>query len=136
MQGGGVLFSNETMSRIEQYYYHPGSIPVDVPSPTNPTRWGNFWECTSNANTNFFKEFFKPQINQMHNISVQGGSERSTYMMSVGYTRDEGKLRLWDDNYARYNVTSKITSDVTKWLTVGMNIRYAREKNSSSFFLI
>ena len=126
--GGGILFDDETMSRIEQYYYHPGSIPVTVPKLKNPNAWSDWGDRRSNANTDFFKEFFKTQMNQTHNLSVTGGSENSTYMMSMGYTRNEGKLNFFDDKYSRYNVAAKLTSDVTKWLRLGMNIRYAREK--------
>lgn len=90
--------------------------------------WADWGDGRGNANDDWYKAMFKPQINQMHNLSVQGGSELTTYMMSLGYTKDEGKLRYYNDNYDRINANAKISTDVTNWLTVGMNLRYAKEK--------
>jgi TonB-linked SusC/RagA family outer membrane protein len=70
-------------------------------------------------------------MNQVHNLSVQGGSNNSSYLMSFGYTRDEGKLRYYDDNYQRYNIATKLSSDVTKWFTLSANVRFSRERTNT-----
>lgn len=128
--GGGGVIDLETMERIEKYYYDPNSIPNNVPQLGNPERWSDWGDGRSNANENWAKAMFKDnQLNQSHNLSVTGGSELSTYMMSLGYLRDEGKLRYYDDQYERFNAAVKVSTDVTKWLTVGINARYAKEKN-------
>lgn len=128
--GGGGVIDLETMERIEKYYNNPGSIPNNVPQLDNPDRWSDWGDGRSNANEDWAKAMFKSnQLNQSHNISIQGGSQSSTYMMSLGYLNDGGKLRYYDDYYQRYNAMAKINTDITKWLTVGMNVRYAREKS-------
>jgi TonB-linked SusC/RagA family outer membrane protein len=127
--GGGGVIDLETMERIEQYYYHPGSIPNDVPRLDDPTRWSDWDEGRCNANEDWPNAMFlKNQLNQIHNISIQGGSNSSAYLMSFGYLRDEGKLRHYDDNGQRYNFAAKLSSDVTKWLTFTANIRYVKER--------
>ena len=129
--GGGGVIDMETMDRIEQYYHNPGSIPNNVPQLNNPDRWSDWGDGRSNANEDWAKAMFKNnQLNQSHTIAIQGGGQSSTYMMSLGYLKDGGKLRYYDDNYQRYNATAKINTDVASWLTVGMNIRYAHEKNT------
>lgn len=131
-EGGGGVIDLETMERIEQYYYDPTSIPNNVPQINNPERWSDWGDGRSNANEDWQKAMFKNnQLNQSHNISIRGGSQKSTYVMSLGYLKDEGKLRYYDDQYQRYNALAKITSDVTDWLTVGLNVRYAHEKSIS-----
>lgn len=131
-EGGGGVIDLETMERIEQYYYDPTSIPNNVPQINNPERWSDWGDGRSNANEDWQKAMFKNnQLNQSHNISIRGGSQKATYVMSLGYLKDEGKLRYYDDQYQRYNALAKITSDVTDWLTVGLNVRYAHEKNIS-----
>ena len=100
--GGSGIIDLETMERIEKYYYDPTSIPNNVPQRDNPDR-----------------------------CSIRGGSDKTTYVMSLGYLKDEGKLRYYDDHYQRYNALAKITTDVTKWLTVGLNVRYSHEKSVS-----
>lgn len=127
-EGGTGIFTEETLQRIEQYYNDPNSIPNTVPQAGNPTRWANWGDGQCNANEDWFKELFKTQVNQMHNIELSGGNSSTNYQMSIGFLRDEGKLRLYDDNYTKYNATFKIFTDVTKWLTVGMNMRYVKEK--------
>jgi TonB-linked SusC/RagA family outer membrane protein len=127
--GGSGIIDLETLERIEQYYYNPGSIPSTVPRLDIPTSWSDWNEGRCNANEDWPHAMFaNNQLNQVHNLSVTGGSNNSAYMMSFGYTRDEGKLRYYDDNYQRYNVAAKLTSDVTRWLTFTANIRYARER--------
>jgi TonB-linked SusC/RagA family outer membrane protein len=126
--GGSGVIDLETLERIEQYYYNPGSIPNNVPRLTDPTNWSDWNEGRCNANEDWPNAMFRSnQLNQIHNLSITGGSASSAYMMSLGYTRDEGKLRYYDDNYQRYNAAAKLTSDVTKWLTFTANIRYAKE---------
>lgn len=128
--GGGGVIDLETMERIEKYYNDPTSIPNNVPQLTDPERWSDWGDGRSNANEDWAKAMFKDnQLNQSHNISVKGGSELSTYMLSLGFLEDEGKLRYYDDYYNRINAAAKISSDVTKWLTVGLSVRYAKEKN-------
>jgi TonB-linked SusC/RagA family outer membrane protein len=130
--GGSGVIDSETLERIEQYYYHPGSIPNNVPLLENPSRWADWGDGRSNANEDWGNAMFKKnQLNQIHNISVQGGSTLSAYTVSLGYVRDEGKLRYYDDNYQRYNIATKLSSDVTKWLTLTTNLRYAKERTDT-----
>lgn len=126
--GGAGIIDLETIGRIEQYYNHPGSIPKSVPQLVNPDLWSDWDEGRANANEDWYKAMFKSKLSQMHNVSVKGGSELTTFMISLGYTGDKGKLRYYDDYYDRINANVKISTDVTKWLTVGMNVRYAKEK--------
>lgn len=128
--GGGGVIDQETMDRIEQYYKDPNSIPNNVPQLSNPDRWSDWGDGRSNANEDWANAMFKSnQLNQTHTLAIKGGSELTTYMMSLGYLKDGGKLRYYDDYYDRFNIAAKINTDVTKWLTIGMSIRYAKEKN-------
>ncbi|MDR2470032.1 MAG: TonB-dependent receptor [Tannerella sp.] len=54
---------------------------------------------------------------QMHNLSVRGRSELSSYFMSVGLT-DQQNLMLNDD-YLRYNLRLNLDMRITPWLKVG-----------------
>ena len=63
--------------------------------------------------------FKKNAFEQMHNVSISGGSEKTTYNGSLGYTKQNG---LTDEiNYSRFNARMNLTSDINKYLTVGMN---------------
>ena len=130
--GGGGVIDLETMERIEKYYNDPTSIPSNVPNAEDPKRYADWGDGRSNANEDWAKAMFlKWNMSQTHNISVQGGSERSSYMMSAGYQNIGGKLRYYDDKYERFNVATRVSSDVTNWLTIGANIRYTKDKNDT-----
>ena len=56
---------------------------------------------------------------QSHNLSISGGSDKTNYFMSGGYTNEKGLIR--NDDYARYTVRINLDTEVTKWLTLGAN---------------
>lgn len=56
---------------------------------------------------------------QSHNLSLSGGSDKTNYFMSGGYTKEKGLIK--NDDYARYTVRINLDTEVTKWLTLGAN---------------
>lgn len=68
---------------------------------------------------------------QMHNLSVNGGTARTAYRFSFGYTDQNGVLVSDKDRYTRMNISSYLSSDVTKWLTAQLTINYAKGKTSA-----
>ncbi|MGF7230971.1 TonB-dependent receptor [Arachidicoccus sp.] len=63
---------------------------------------------------------------QMHNFSVSGGSDKTTYRLSLGLTNENGILvpRANQDNFKRYNIKSDVSSDVTPWLNLQLDAAY------------
>jgi TonB-linked SusC/RagA family outer membrane protein len=68
-----------------------------------------------------------------HNLSVSGGSDKSTYYTSIGYLEQQGIIFKDLSNYKRLNVAANSTSKVKKWLTFGENLSYSYQKNVSNF---
>ena len=62
---------------------------------------------------------------QNHNFSVSGGSQRTHYRLSLGYTGENGILVTDNDKYNRINLSSFLSVDVNKWLTTQLDVRYA-----------
>lgn len=58
--------------------------------------------------------------NQEHNISVNGGNDRVTYYMMLGYHGEEGSYK--NTNYDRYNFRSDITTKITDAFKVNFNL--------------
>ncbi len=54
-----------------------------------------------------------------HQLSVKGGSEKTTYFLSAGYTDQLGWIL--NDNYTRNSVRLNIDTQVNDWLKVGVN---------------
>jgi len=70
------------------------------------------------VNTNWWKMLTNdhPYI-QMHNVSIRGKNELSTYFMSMGYT-DQVNLII-NDTYKRYNIRLNLDTKITNWLKLG-----------------
>jgi TonB-dependent SusC/RagA subfamily outer membrane receptor len=66
-------------------------------------------------------------MQMMNNLSVAGGSDKTTYRISLGSTNENGIMvpAAHVDNYKRYNVKSIITSDITNWMNVQLDALYA-----------
>ncbi len=72
------------------------------------------------ANTDWFGELTRPGIAQSYNLSVSGGTDKSTSFLSLGYYNNQGTIK---DTYfnrfsARMNNSYKLLGDL---ITVGEN---------------
>lgn len=125
---GGLIFKNETIDRIIAYQQNP-SLPETVPSATNPTIWANVIE--SNANYDWFDEYYGSGLRNQENISIKGGGKTTAYFISAGHVYDDGVMQYGTDNYGRYNINSKLDVDLAKWWKLTTNTRFessTREK--------
>jgi TonB-linked SusC/RagA family outer membrane protein len=53
-----------------------------------------------------------------HDISISGGSEKTTFNLGLGYLGQNGVLKVNPDQFDRYNGSLGVTSEVNKWLDV------------------
>jgi TonB-linked SusC/RagA family outer membrane protein len=70
------------------------------------------------GNTDWNKVIYKNGSQQMHNLSISGGSDNTSYLMSVGYNRDEGVLNFFDNKSERYNLRLNYDFKLLKNLNV------------------
>ena len=61
-----------------------------------------------------------------HNLSLNGGTEKTKYFLSLGYTTQEGIAKA--NEMTRYTFRTNLEHDVTKWLTVGGNLGLTRTR--------
>lgn len=71
-------------------------------------------------NVNHIEEIFRTAPLQTHELSISGGSEKIKYLISASYYNQDGIIK--NTNYERFNMRSNISSDVKKWLHVGLNV--------------
>lgn len=60
----------------------------------------------------FLEDILKDAFQQNYNVSVQGGAEKSTYMISLGYYDQESNFKGPDFGLKRYNLRSNLTTDI------------------------
>ncbi len=83
------------------------------------------------GNTNWFKELYKNNaFMQQHNVSLQGGGEKSNFYGSLAYQGQDGLYRHGNDKFQRYNLTFNYTQSLTDWLELGFNTKYIHTDNN------
>lgn len=96
--------------------------PADFAAYANGTKQSTDW---------YGATFKKSAMQQQHNLSATGGSETTQYLLSGGFTDQDGILASNDLNYKRYNVRSNVTSKVGKNITVNLNLSAISDKKAS-----
>lgn len=92
----GKLNPNATLGYSDaDYYYHPD---------------------------NWADETFKNNKRQEYNLSITGGSEQTTFYMSLGYLDDQGVID--GSGFTRYTGRLKADHKVNDWLKVGANVGF------------
>ena len=128
---GWDMFSQETIEKMRKWQ------AGEYTDPTTPEYYGTVVGSSDGryqaygsafANTDWFKEMFRSNVpSQEHNISVSGGTEKLTYMISGNFLGQNGLLRHGQDKYNRYTLTSKISAKPTDWVTINYTNRWSRE---------
>jgi TonB-linked SusC/RagA family outer membrane protein len=67
---------------------------------------------------------------QQHNLSLTGGGEKASYVVSLSYLGTKGIVI--NDQYKRATSRINVTSNLTKWLTLGSNTMLSYANNSGA----
>ena len=121
--GQSPIFRPEVIDRIKKRMNDP-SFPSTFPDSSNPSIWGTYGD--SNDNNDYYDVYYKDKsFRQKHDLGISGGSQNSSYYIGLGWLKEGGKLNFINDYYQRYNLISNLSSNVTKWLTVKLNTKFA-----------
>ena len=72
------------------------------------------------ASTDWYKEALTGSgFEHQHNLSLSGGNDKTTYNMYLGYLSQDGVTK--DLDYNRINARMNITSQINKYITLGLN---------------
>lgn len=129
--GSSPVFSDEVMSNMKKY------LNGEFTDPSQPEYYGTTVNTSSNrynnytgsfANTNWFEEFYKSNVpSQEHNLSISGGNEKLTYILSGNFLGQQGLLRHGEDRFNRYTLNGKISAKLTDWATLNYTTKWTRE---------
>ena len=76
--------------------------------------------------TDWIKESFESAPMQKHNVSISGGNEKTTYLMSLTYLDQQGIVKGDADNYKRYSGMFNGSQKVNNWFKAGSSIQLNR----------
>lgn len=99
-----------------------GGGPIIFPDPESLGK-GTDWQAT------IFNNSAKVQN---HEISLSGGSDKSTYYASFGYYDQQGIVATPISQYRRFTVRLNTTHQLKDWLKFGENIGYSYIKSKGS----
>ncbi len=77
----------------------------------------------------WYDYIFRKANSQNHNVSLSGGSDKTTYYFSLGYTNRDGIVRGNDFN--RKSVNYNLEHKVNSWLKVGTKTNYSMDKTTA-----
>ncbi len=81
--------------------------------------------------TNWQNQIYTEGVVQNYNLSVSGGNERSTYMLSGNYHQNNGVVS--NSGFQRYTFRINTSNELKDWLKIGNNFTYT---NTGEDFVI
>lgn len=81
------------------------------------------------GSTDWFDEILSSALQHSHNVTIQGGGDKTSYIGSLGYTSQNGVIF---SNYERYNARLNTMTDLTSWFKFGLNLAYINDISSES----
>lgn len=122
------LGSPEYMELLNESQLNVGRTPTFDPEEIEIAKNGT--DPNYYANTKWLDEIFKTSAPQQnHNVSVNGGSEKSTYYLSYGYLNQEGIVTGNGFGNKRHNVRLRLNTELLDRLKVDANLGYIDRMN-------
>ncbi|MDE6085447.1 MAG: TonB-dependent receptor [Muribaculaceae bacterium] len=113
---GYAYWYNRAYALDHDMEWGPDCYPVFTQEAVNSMRLGiNGW-----GNTNWYDKLWGTGTRTSHNVSASGGSEKYKFFVSLGYLKENGNLKNFDN--ARYNLRSNINAKITKNLTFDLGV--------------
>lgn len=110
--------------------YDPSGFAQGRYRRADPANYPDLFDSNGNPiyNTNWEDEIYNTAFGQNHNLAFRGGTAKTSYNVSLGYTNEDGIMM--GSGFERYNGKISVDSDVKTWLTVGGSILATRSKRS------
>ena len=91
-------------------------------------KFANGSDPVNHPNTNWVKELIKPvTLQNQHNLSVRGGTEKVSYFLSLGKLHQDGIYKNAATKYDQYSLRSNIDVQVNDAFKIGFDINGRQE---------
>ena len=117
-------YAKETIQKMQDYI----DGKLDTYNDIMPNgRWGEHWDAY--ANTDYYDYAFRDVSHSTtHDLSVSGGTAKSSYYAGLGYNFRQGIYNSDIDKYKKYSAILKVDTEIADWLSFNMNTRYVRQE--------
>ena len=113
---------NDAMANADKFNPQPVTSPYTPPPALNHANYPDLFDANDQPlyNTNWESEIYKPAVSTSHQLNFQGGNEKTTFGLSLGYLDQNGIMaESW---FKRYSARFTLDNEVNKWLKVGGSI--------------
>jgi TonB-linked SusC/RagA family outer membrane protein len=121
------MFENEVVP------YGSRSLEEAMNMPRNGVKYNLFYTDTDIANagegTDWIALITRLGTIQQHNLNVQGGSERTKYLVSLNYFDHQGIIK--NSGVARYTGKANLDYAINKYVKMGVNVIASRLDNDN-----
>ena len=104
---------------------------IDLQTTANPFGSAAFTDVKDfvfDDNVDWLGSLFGNSWSQNHSLSLTGGTEKSSFRLSLGYLYDGSTLQYGDNNNQRYNFRLNNTMKLNKTFTLESSISYYRQQ--------
>jgi TonB-linked SusC/RagA family outer membrane protein len=108
---------------------NPSAIGPTQRNDKNQSFLPNFNPDGSLVDTDWYKEVYRQSFSQNHNLTVQGGTEKTNYYFSAGFSDQDGFLR--NNSFQRRSGRFNMDHQATNWLKLTANFNYTNSLNNS-----
>lgn len=108
--------------------YDPDGYAQGKYTKFDPADYPLLFDASGNPlyDTNWEDEVYRTAVSSSHTLALRGGTEKTRYSFSMGYTGEQGiMINSWNN---RFNGKVTIDSDVKPWLTIGGSVMGIRNK--------
>jgi TonB-linked SusC/RagA family outer membrane protein len=113
--GEKYISMDESMDMYNAMHTQPGDAVFN--------QYDRDWMHKNNPDGNLhYNELYQNPFNQRHSLNISGGSDFVTYFVAGSYFNEKGFLPHM--NYQKYNMRSNIQMNVSKSLTLGLNLNF------------
>ena len=113
--------ANGEISSEAEYVPYFTQANIDAMKNGDPT---DGWD-----NVDYINKVFGTGFTQKHNVTVQGGNEKTKYFTSLGYMGQKGNIDNF--NYTRYNLRANIDTEVAKNFTFKLGVSGVLSRRST-----
>ena len=114
------LYGTGSKPVLPDYLTPTGKMAGDPGTDPSAYSGSNVITKANKAGTNWYDQIYQTGKTQEYNLSVSGGTQKSTYAFSAGYADQQGILIRTD--FKRYTFRSNSDAKITDWLKVGQSL--------------
>jgi TonB-linked SusC/RagA family outer membrane protein len=108
---------------------NPNAVVASQRNASNQSFLPNYNPDGSLIDTDWYKEVYQTSVSQNHNLTINGGSDKTTYYFSAGFSDQDGFLR--SNNFQRRSGRFNLDHQATSWMKLTANFNYSNTFNKA-----